>query len=51
VAEKIVAEGVEAYLGERMLSVRPLGGGCIGEVYRAELEEGTLLVAKVDSRY
>jgi fructosamine-3-kinase len=48
VAEKIVAEGVEAHLGERMLSVRPLGGGCIGEVYRAELEEGTTLVAKVD---
>jgi fructosamine-3-kinase len=48
VAEKIVAEGVEAHLGERILSVRPLGGGCIGEVYRAELEEGTPLVAKVD---
>jgi fructosamine-3-kinase len=48
VAEKIVAEGVEAHLGERMLSVCPLGGGCIGEVYRAELEEGTPLVAKVD---
>src|ERR671913_885814 len=48
VAEKIVAEGVEAHLGERMLSVRPLGGGCIGEVYRAELGEGTPLVAKVD---
>ncbi len=47
-AEKIVAEGVEAHLGERMLSVHPLGGGCIGEVYRAELEEGTPLVAKVD---
>src|SRR5215207_4563088 len=31
-----------------MLSVRPLGGGCIGEVYRAELEEGPPLVAKVD---
>src|SRR5215207_11166587 len=31
-----------------MLSMRPLGGGCIGEVYRAELEEGTPLVAKVD---
>ncbi len=47
-AEKIVAEGIEAHLGERMLSVHPLGGGCIGEVYRAELEEGTPLVAKVD---
>jgi fructosamine-3-kinase len=31
-----------------MLSVRPLGGGCIGEVHRAELEDGTPLVAKVD---
>jgi fructosamine-3-kinase len=48
VAEKIVAEGIEAHLGERMLSVRPLGGGCIGDVYRAELGEGTPLVAKVD---
>jgi fructosamine-3-kinase len=48
VAERIVAEGVEAHLGERMLSVRPLGGGCIGEVYRVELEDGTPLVAKID---
>jgi fructosamine-3-kinase len=48
VAEEIVAEGVEAHLGERLLSARPLGGGCIGEVYRAELEKGTPLVAKVD---
>jgi fructosamine-3-kinase len=48
VVEKIVAEGVEAHLGERVLSVHPLGGGCIGEVYRAELEKGTPLVAKVD---
>ena len=31
-----------------MLSVRPLGGGCIGEVYRVELEKGPPLVAKVD---
>jgi fructosamine-3-kinase len=47
-AESIVAEGVRAHLGERLRSVRPLGGGCIGEVYRAELEDGTPLVAKVD---
>jgi aminoglycoside phosphotransferase len=26
-----------------------MGGGCIGEVYRVELEDGTTLVAKVDS--
>jgi fructosamine-3-kinase len=48
VAEGIVAEGALAHLGERLRSVRPLGGGCIGEVYRAELEDGTPLVAKVD---
>jgi fructosamine-3-kinase len=48
VSEKIVAEGVEAKLGERLRSARPLGGGCIGEVYKAELLDGTTLVAKVD---
>ena len=46
--EAFVSEGVLAHLGERLRSVRPLGGGCIGEVYRAELEDGTPLVAKVD---
>ncbi|MEW6636240.1 MAG: fructosamine kinase family protein [Actinomycetota bacterium] len=48
VAEQLIAEGVEAHLGERLLSVRPLGGGCIGEVYRGELSDGTPFVAKVD---
>jgi fructosamine-3-kinase len=48
VAERIVSEGVEAALGERLLSVRPMGGGCIGEVYRAELANGMAVVAKVD---
>ena len=42
-----MAEGVEV-LGERLVSARPLGGGCIGEVYRVELERGKPLVAKVD---
>ena len=49
-SEKIIAEGVEVSLGERLLSSRPLGGGCIGEVYRVELEDGTPLVAKVDRK-
>jgi fructosamine-3-kinase len=48
VAEGIIAEGVEGTLGERLRSARPMGGGCIGEVYKAELEDGTPLVAKVD---
>lgn len=48
--EKILAEGIEEYLGERLLSARPMGGGCIGEVYRVELEGGAPLVAKVDRK-
>ena len=47
-AERIIAEGIEGSLGERLKSARSLGGGCIGEVYRVELEDGTPLVAKVD---
>jgi fructosamine-3-kinase len=47
-AERIIAGGVEGSLGERLKSARPLGGGCIGEVYRVDLEDGTPLVAKVD---
>ena len=46
--ERLLAEGVERHLGERLLSARPLGGGCIGEVYKVELDDGTPLVAKVD---
>jgi fructosamine-3-kinase len=47
-SEKLIAEGVEVTLGERLKSARPMGGGCIGEVYKVELEDGTPLVAKVD---
>ena len=47
-AEKLLADGVEAALGEKLLAARPLGGGCIGEVYRAELADGSAVVAKVD---
>jgi len=46
--DQIIAEGVEVALGERLLSARPMSGGCIGEVYRAELADGTSVVAKVD---
>ena len=45
--EEIIAEGASS-LGERLLSTRPMGGGCIGEVYKAELSDGTVVVAKVD---
>jgi fructosamine-3-kinase len=46
----LLARGVEAHLSGRLKSARPLGGGCIGEVYRVELEDGTPLVAKVDRK-
>jgi fructosamine-3-kinase len=48
VVEKILAGGVEDALGKQLRSARPMGGGCIGEVYRVELADGTTLVAKVD---
>lgn len=47
-AEEFIARGIEERLGARMLSASPLRGGMIGEVYRAELEDGTPLVAKLD---
>jgi fructosamine-3-kinase len=47
-AEKIITTGVENFLGDRLRSTRPMGGGCIGEVYKVELEDGSPLVAKVD---
>ncbi|MDQ3926266.1 MAG: fructosamine kinase family protein [Actinomycetota bacterium] len=48
--EKIIAEEIEATLGEHLLGAQPIGGGCIGEVYKVELADGTTLVAKVDRR-
>jgi fructosamine-3-kinase len=48
VTERMLAEDVERHIGERLLSARAMGGGCIGEVYKVELAEGTTLVAKVD---
>jgi fructosamine-3-kinase len=50
VFEENLARATEEYLGERFLSARPMGGGCIGEVYRVELEDGSPLVAKVDRK-
>ena len=35
-------------MGERLLEARPMSGGCIGEVYRARLSDGTSVVAKMD---
>jgi fructosamine-3-kinase len=48
VSDRLIAHRIEVALGERLKSARPMGGGCIGEVYRVELEGGTPLVAKID---
>ena len=47
-AERLISDNVEAVLGTRLVRARPMGGGCIGEVYKAELSDGSKAVAKVD---
>ena len=47
-AERLISDGIEIAMGERLKSARPMGGGCIGEIYNVELEDGTPLVAKFD---
>ena len=47
-AERLISDNMEAVLGTRLVRTRPMGGGCIGEVYKAELSDGSKAVAKVD---
>jgi fructosamine-3-kinase len=47
-AERLISGGVEASLATRLVRARPMGGGCIREVYEAELSDGSKAVAKVD---
>ena len=42
-----LAETVQTVTGQRLVSARPLAGGCIAEVLRIELGDGGALVAKV----
>jgi len=42
-----IAARVEAACGARPLSMKPLSGGCIGQVYRLELAGGGTMVAKL----
>ena len=39
-------ETIAGITGKRLLKLSPLGGGCIGDVYRADLEGGESIVAK-----
>ncbi len=45
-----LANAIEAATGRRPARVRPLSGGCIGEIYKVELADGVRLVAKVASK-
>lgn len=44
---EILAGQIKDILGSNLLRLTPLSGGCIGEVYRVELEDGRKIVAKV----
>lgn len=39
---------VEQQLGQPVIDITPLSGGCIGQVYRVQAKDGRTLVAKVD---
>ncbi len=42
-----LADRIEQAIGQRPRAVRPLSGGCVGEVYGLTLADGQALVAKV----
>ena len=44
-----LADAIEAATGQRPAQVTPLSGGCVGETYKVELEDGAALVAKVSA--
>ena len=44
--DRDIAETIARLAGSRPVRFSPLGGGCIGEVYRVGLENGEALVAK-----
>ncbi len=43
-----LTQAIEKALGGRVATSRPLSGGCIGEVYQADLDDGRRVVVKVD---
>jgi fructosamine-3-kinase len=44
-----LTQRIERILGVPVASLSPLSGGCVGEVYRAALADGGVIVIKVDS--
>lgn len=43
-----LVDEIEAAIGVAVLQTEPLSGGCVGEAFRVQLIDGTLVVAKVD---
>jgi fructosamine-3-kinase len=43
-----VREAIETAVQAPIRDISPLSGGCVGQVYRVRLADGTVLVAKVD---
>lgn len=43
---KSAASRIEAAIGRRPVRLTPLSGGCIAEIYRADFDDGEILVAK-----
>ena len=44
---KSAASRIEAAIGRRPVRLTPLSGGCIAEIYRADFDDGEILVAKL----
>ena len=45
--ERRFADIIERATGSRPKRVAPMGGGCVGDVARIELEDGRIVVAKM----
>ncbi len=43
-----IIQDIEVAIGQEVVDISPLGGGCVGQVYQATLRDGLRLVAKVD---
>ena len=48
--ERVLAAVLSGLLSQEVVALRPLPGGCVGEVYRADLADGQRVVVKVDAR-
>jgi fructosamine-3-kinase len=45
-----IIQEIELATGQAVVDLSPLSGGCIGQVYRVNMKDGSRLVAKVDAQ-